>query len=91
MDEQHQEFAVLRAVGVKPGFIFVLAIQSIIVLASSFAVGISFGTIITLLILLPQDSYNLHDFGDNGFAVCGFGGDVPFEPLPALSLLKARF
>ena len=55
VDEQHQEFAVLRAVGAKPKFIvFVLAIQSIIVLVSSFGVGISFGTIITLLILLPQ-------------------------------------
>src|SRR5208283_201939 len=55
VDEQHQEFAVLRAVGAKPRIvIFVLAIQSLIVLISSFAVGISLGTIITLLILLPQ-------------------------------------
>src|SRR5208283_6208742 len=55
VDEQHQEFAVLRAVGAKPRIvIFVLAIQGIIVLISSFAVGISLGTIITLLILLPQ-------------------------------------
>ena len=55
VDEQHQEFAVLRAVGAKPRIvIFVLAIQSLIVLISSFAVGISLGTIITLLILIPQ-------------------------------------
>jgi len=54
-DEQHQEFAVLRAIGAKPKFIvLIIAIQSIIVLLSSLGVGISFGTIITLLILIPQ-------------------------------------
>ena len=55
VDEQRQEFAVLRAVGAKPRIVlFVLAIQSLIVLLSSFGVGISLGTIITLLVLLPQ-------------------------------------
>jgi len=55
VDEQRQEFAVLRAVGAKPRIVlFVLAIQSLIVLFSSFGVGISLGTIITLLVLLPQ-------------------------------------
>lgn len=55
LDEQRQEFAVLRAVGAKPKAIFVvLTIQSIIVLISSFAVGISFGVITTLLILVPN-------------------------------------
>ncbi|MGD0644817.1 MAG: ABC transporter permease [Candidatus Bathyarchaeia archaeon] len=55
VDEQHQELAVLRAVGAKPKVvIFILAIQSIIVLISSFGVGISLGVILTLLILMPQ-------------------------------------
>jgi ABC-type antimicrobial peptide transport system permease subunit len=55
VDEQRQEFAILRAIGAKPKTtIAILAIQSIIVLLSSFAVGISFGVITTLLILLPQ-------------------------------------
>jgi ABC-type antimicrobial peptide transport system permease subunit len=55
VDEQHQEFAVLRSIGAKPKFVVaVLAIQSMVVLLSSFGVGISFGTIITLLILMPQ-------------------------------------
>lgn len=55
VDEQHQEFAVLRAVGAKPRrVIFILAIQSIFVLLSSFGVGISLGVIITLLILMSQ-------------------------------------
>ena len=55
VDEQHQEFAVLRAIGAKPKTVVtILATQSLIVLLSSFAVGISRGVIITLLILTPQ-------------------------------------
>jgi ABC-type antimicrobial peptide transport system permease subunit len=52
IDEQHQEFAILRATGAKPRMIIaILATQSATVLLSSFAVGTSVGTIITLLIL----------------------------------------
>jgi hypothetical protein len=55
IDEQRQEFAVLRAMGTKPKTVItILAVQSSIVLLSSFAVGISLGVIITLLILTPQ-------------------------------------
>ena len=55
MDEQHQEFAILRAVGAKPRIIVnISAIQSAIVLLSSFAVGISLGIITTLLILMTN-------------------------------------
>jgi putative ABC transport system permease protein len=55
VDEQRQEFGILRAVGAKPKTIlFMLAIQSVIVLLSSCAVGISLGVIFTLLILVPQ-------------------------------------
>ncbi len=55
VDEQRQEFGVLRAVGAKPQIIVVIsAIQSAIVIASSFAVGISLGVITTLLILMTN-------------------------------------
>ncbi len=55
VDEQHQEFAVLRAVGAKPKFIvLIIALQSLILLLSSIGLGISFGIIITLLFLIPQ-------------------------------------
>ena len=55
IEEQRQEFAVLRAVGAKPRTVMgMLSVQSAVVLLSSFAVGISIGTIITLLILMPQ-------------------------------------
>ncbi len=55
VDEQRQEFGILRAVGAKPNTIVaVMSIQSLTVLFSSFAVGISLGIIITLLILVPN-------------------------------------
>lgn len=54
-DEQHQEFAVLRAIGTKPRItVYILAIQSLIVLFSSFALGTSLGTVTTLVILMKQ-------------------------------------
>ncbi len=55
IEEQHQEFAVLRATGMKPKTVIaILGAQSLIVLLSSFAVGISIGTIITLMILMRE-------------------------------------
>jgi putative ABC transport system permease protein len=55
VDEQHQEFGILRAVGAKPRVIIIIcSIQSAIVLLSSFAVGISLGVIATLLILMTN-------------------------------------
>ena len=55
IDEQRQEFAVLRVIGAKSRTIIsILAVQSLIVLFSSFAVGISLGVITTLMILIPQ-------------------------------------
>jgi ABC-type antimicrobial peptide transport system permease subunit len=55
IDEQHQEFAVLRSMGAKPRTVVtILGVQSLIVLLSSFAVGISLGVIITLMILIPH-------------------------------------
>ncbi len=55
VDEQRQEFAMLRAVGAKPRIITsISAIQSAIVLFSSFGIGISFGVITTLMILMAN-------------------------------------
>lgn len=55
VDEQHQEFAILRAMGAKPKIIVnISAIQSATVLFSSFGIGISFGVIITILILMAN-------------------------------------
>ncbi len=55
VDEQHQEFAILRAVGAKSKIIInISAIQSAIVLLSSFGLGISLGVITTLFILMTN-------------------------------------
>lgn len=55
VEEQRHEFAVLRVMGTKPKTVVtILAVQSVIVLLSSVAVGISFGVMITLMILMPQ-------------------------------------
>jgi ABC-type antimicrobial peptide transport system permease subunit len=55
VDEQRQEFAILRATGAKPKTVItILAVQSTLVLLSSFAVGISLGVITTLMILVPD-------------------------------------
>jgi ABC-type antimicrobial peptide transport system permease subunit len=91
VDEQHQEFAVLRAVGAKPKIvIFILAIQSIIVLISSFAVGISLGTIITLLILMKQPlvtSVTILEI--TGWLLAALAGMFIFSLYPAFRLAKA--
>jgi ABC-type antimicrobial peptide transport system permease subunit len=53
LDEQHQEFAILRMIGARSSLIVVISsIQSAIVLISSFATGLSLGVIVTLLILI---------------------------------------
>lgn len=55
VDEQRQEFGILRAIGAKPRIIIkISAIQSAIVLFSSFGLGISIGIIITVLILMAN-------------------------------------
>ena len=55
VDEERQEFAILRATGAKPRTIVdIVAVQSGIVLLSSFGVGLSFGVITTLIVLIPN-------------------------------------
>jgi len=55
VNEQRQEFAMLRAVGAKPRLIVHLsAFESAIVLLSSFGIGLSFGVMTTLIILMAN-------------------------------------
>jgi len=55
ISEQRQEYGVLRALGAKPSTILkIVATQSLVVSLGSFAAGIGFGIIITLLILVPE-------------------------------------
>lgn len=53
--EERQEFGVLRVLGAKPRVaVEIVLIQSLVVLLSSCAVGVAFGVMITLLILVPE-------------------------------------
>jgi len=55
VDEQRQEFGILRAIGTKPNTIVkIVSTQNFLVLLSSYAVGLCLGIIVTLLILIPE-------------------------------------
>jgi len=55
MEDQVPELGVLRAVGAKPNTIFgIVSGQSLLILLPSYGIGIAFGTIITLLILMNE-------------------------------------
>jgi len=55
MEDQLPELGVLRAVGAKPNTISaIVSEQSLLILSSSYGIGIAFGTIITLLILMNE-------------------------------------
>ena len=90
VDEQRQEFAVLRAVGAKSSnVVSILSIQSIIVLFSSFAIGISLGTMITLVILLHNPivtTFTLIQI--SSFLIAALTGMFLFSLYPALKLAK---
>jgi len=90
IDEQRQEFAVLRVMGTKPKTVVtILAVQSLIVLLSSFAVGISLGVIITLLILMSQPvvtSFTILEIG--GWLFAALVGMFLFSLWPAVKFAK---
>jgi ABC-type antimicrobial peptide transport system permease subunit len=91
VDEQHQELAILRAVGAKPKIvIFILAIQSLIVLLSSLGVGISLGTIITFLILMKQPLVtSITILEITGWLLAALAGMLIFSLYPAFRIAKA--
>ncbi len=90
VDEQRQEFAILRIIGVKPNAIVaILAIQSIVVLLSSFAVGISLGVMTTLLILVPYPTVtNLAILEIAAWLFAALGGMFLFNLYPAARFAK---
>jgi ABC-type antimicrobial peptide transport system permease subunit len=55
IEEQRQEFGILRAVGAKPKTIMtILGVQSLVLLLSSFGVGVSIGTMVCVIILIAK-------------------------------------
>ena len=92
IDEQHQEFAVLRAVGAKPRIvIFILGIQSMIILLSSLGVGLSLGTVITLLILMKQPLVTSSTILEiTSWFVAALAGMLVMSLYPAYKISKAE-
>jgi len=55
IDEQKQEFGIMRAVGANPKTVInIISGQSLLVLLSGYVLGVAFGTIITLIILVEE-------------------------------------
>lgn len=55
VDEQRQEFGILRAIGMKPNAVVkMVSTQNFMILLSSYAVGLCLGIIATLLVLIPE-------------------------------------
>jgi ABC-type antimicrobial peptide transport system permease subunit len=55
VDEQRQEFGILRAIGMKPNAVVkIVSTQNLMILLSSYAVGLCLGIIATLLVLIPE-------------------------------------
>ncbi len=90
INEQRHEFAVLRAMGAKPKTVLtILAVQSLIVLVSSFAIGISLGVIITPMILMAQPvvtSYTIISIA--GWLFAALFGMLILSLWPALHFAK---
>ncbi len=84
-DEQRQEFGVLRAVGARPRTVAsVVFLQGTFVLLSSYGMGVAFGTIITLLILLQNpviSSYTVLEIA--GFLALALGATLLSTLYPA--------
>jgi ABC-type antimicrobial peptide transport system permease subunit len=90
-DEQRQEFAVLRSVGAKPKFVVsVLAFQSVVLLLSSFGIGISLGTMITYLILMSQPIVTVFTVLEiAGLLFAALSGVLLLSLYPAFRLARA--
>jgi ABC-type antimicrobial peptide transport system permease subunit len=88
--EQRQEFGVLRALGAKPKTVLeIVSWQSFVVLLSSCALGIAFGIIITLLILVSEPlvtSFTIMEIA--GWLLMALAATFVFSLYPAIKFSK---
>ena len=55
INEQQQEFGILRALGAKPATVVrIISLQSLVALLSSYGAGVAIGIMITLMVLVPE-------------------------------------
>jgi ABC-type antimicrobial peptide transport system permease subunit len=90
INEQHQELGVLRALGAKPATIFkIVSWQSFIVMISSYAVGVAFGIMVTLMILIPDPvvtAYTVVEIA--GWLLASLAATFAFGLYPAIKFAK---
>jgi ABC-type antimicrobial peptide transport system permease subunit len=90
INEQRQEFGILRAVGTRPRTVVgIISTQSFIVLLSSYAIGIAFGIITTLLILVEEplvSSYTIVEIA--GWLLVALAATFVFSLYPAINFAK---
>jgi putative ABC transport system permease protein len=90
INEQRQEFGILRALGAKPTTVLgIVSAQSLIVLLGSYAVGIAFGIITTLLILVQEPivtTYTVIEIA--GWLVLALGATFASSVYPAIRFAK---
>jgi ABC-type antimicrobial peptide transport system permease subunit len=90
INEQRQEFGVLRALGANPKTVVeIVAEQNLAVLLSSCAAGIAFGIIITLLILIPEPLVTGFTVAEiSGWLLAALAATFIFSLYPAIRFAK---
>jgi ABC-type antimicrobial peptide transport system permease subunit len=90
IDEQHQEFAILRATGAKPKtIILILSTQSLTVLLSSFGIGASLGTMVCIIILTAHPVVSAFTFvAISGWLLAALLGMFLVSLYPAVKFAK---
>jgi ABC-type antimicrobial peptide transport system permease subunit len=90
INEQRQELGVLRALGARPATIIrIVSVQNLVVLLSSYAVGVAFGIIVTLMILVPDPvitTYTVTEIA--GWLLAALGATFAFGLYPAIRFAK---
>ena len=88
--EQRQEFGVLRALGANPKTIVkIVSGQSLVVLLSSCAVGIAFGIMTTLLILVPEPIITSFTVAEiSGWLLTALAATFVFSLYPAIRFAR---
>lgn len=60
IEEQRQEFGILRAVGLNPGAVVkIISWQSLLAILAGYGAGVSIGILLTLIFLIPEPVVNL--------------------------------
>jgi ABC-type antimicrobial peptide transport system permease subunit len=90
INEQRQEFGILRALGAKPRTVLaIVSAQSLIIVLGSYAVGIAFGVITTLLILVEEPVVTVQTVIEiAGWLLLALGATFASSVYPAIRFAK---